>query len=59
MKDLLAHYIARHQENISEKLKWDEVALEHSLKITDNDDVNSSMPSLYLNIANAMKHSKT
>ncbi len=45
-----AHYIARHQENIEDKLKWDEAALELALKIND-DNVKGAFPSLYLNIA--------
>jgi rifampin ADP-ribosylating transferase len=44
-----AHYIARHQQTIEDKLKWDKKALEFALKI--NDDMTSSFPSLYLNIA--------
>lgn len=45
-----AHYVARHQENIVEKLKWDEMALDFALKIND-DAVKQAYPSLYLNIA--------
>ena len=30
-----AHYVARHQKNIPEKLKWDETALKHALNIND------------------------
>ena len=45
-----AHYVARHQENIEDKLKWDETALRLALKIND-DNVRGSYPSLYLNIA--------
>lgn len=49
-KFITAHYVARHQNNISDKLKWLETALEFALKIND-DSVNSAFPSLYLNIA--------
>jgi len=45
-----AHYVARHQQNIQDKLKWDETALELALKIND-DNVKGALPSLYLNIA--------
>jgi tetratricopeptide (TPR) repeat protein len=45
-----AHYVARHQENIQDKLKWDETALQLALKIND-DTVRGAYPSLYLNIA--------
>ncbi|WP_231570060.1 rRNA adenine methyltransferase [Sporocytophaga myxococcoides] len=44
-----AHYIARHQRNISEKLKWDEIALVLALKVND-ENVKGLYPSLYLNI---------
>lgn len=45
-----AHYVARHQKSVTEKLKWDETALELALKI-NNDTVKGALPSLYLNIA--------
>ncbi len=45
-----AHYVARHQENIHDKLKWDETALQLALKIND-DNVRGAYPSLYLNVA--------
>jgi tetratricopeptide (TPR) repeat protein len=45
-----AHYVARHQSSIEDKLKWDETALSFALK-TDDNDVKASLPSLYLNIA--------
>ncbi|MCB9276932.1 MAG: NAD(+)--rifampin ADP-ribosyltransferase [Lewinellaceae bacterium] len=49
-KFLAAHYIARHQKNISGQLKWLETALQFASKIND-DTVQSAYPSLYLNIA--------
>jgi hypothetical protein len=49
-KFLAAHYVARHQKNISDKLKWLETTLKFALKINDN-TVKSAFPSLYLNIA--------
>lgn len=45
-----AHYVARHQKSVVEKLKWDETALHLALKIND-DIVKGTYPSLYLNIA--------
>ena len=45
-----AHYVARHQESIQEKLKWDQKALQLALKI-NNETVRGAYPSLYLNIA--------
>jgi tetratricopeptide (TPR) repeat protein len=45
-----AHYVARHQKNIADKLKWDETTLQLALEI-NNDTVKGVFPSLYLNIA--------
>ncbi len=45
-----AHYVARHQKNVTDKLKWDETALQLAMQI-DNDTVKEAFPSLYLNIA--------
>ncbi|MBK8503162.1 MAG: rRNA adenine methyltransferase [Saprospiraceae bacterium] len=44
-----AHYVARHQKSIIEKLNWDKTALDFALKISDK-IVKGSLPSLYLNI---------
>lgn len=49
-KFIAAHYVARHQENMADKLKWDETALQLALK-TNDDNVKGALPSLYLNIA--------
>lgn len=49
-KFLAAHYVARHQRTVSDKLQWLETALQFALKI-DSDAVHSAFPSLYLNIA--------
>ena len=49
-KFISAHYVARHQENIQDKLKWDETALNLALKINDK-NIKGALPSLYLNIA--------
>ncbi|MFB6340938.1 hypothetical protein ACE1ET_04425 [Saccharicrinis sp. FJH62] len=48
-KFISAHYIARRQETIEDKLKWDETALQLALKIND-ETVKDAFPSLYLNI---------
>ncbi len=45
-----AHYVARHQNSVSDKLKWDEKALQFALKIKDDSFV-GVFPSLYLNVA--------
>lgn len=49
-KFIAAHYMARHQHNISGELKWLETALEFALRIND-DTVSSAFTSLYSNIA--------
>lgn len=45
-----AHYVARHQKTIADKLKWDQTALDLALGIND-DSIKGAYPSLYLNIA--------
>src|SRR5579885_2101416 len=45
-----AHYVARHQNSIEEKLHWDKTALHFALKIEDA-AMAANFPSLYLNIA--------
>ncbi|OKH31462.1 rRNA adenine methyltransferase [[Phormidium ambiguum] IAM M-71] len=49
-KFISAYYLARHQTNVSDKLKWLETALQLALKI-NNDSVKSAFPSLYSKIA--------
>jgi len=49
-KFIAAHYVARHQPTVKDKLEWDERALEFALQ-PDDDDMKSNFPSLYLNIA--------
>lgn len=44
-----AHYLARHQSNVADKLKWDEVALGFALSIS-GEEIKTVYPSLYLNI---------
>jgi rifampin ADP-ribosylating transferase len=45
-----AYYVARHQQNVLDKLQWLETCLQFALKIND-DTVKSALPSLYSNIA--------
>src|SRR3977135_546855 len=45
-----AYYVAQHQENVPDKLKWLETALQFALKISD-ESVKAAFPSLYSNIA--------
>lgn len=47
---IAAYYVARHQKNSSDKLKWFETSLQFALKVND-EAVKSAFPSLYLNIA--------
>jgi rifampin ADP-ribosylating transferase len=49
-KFLSAHYVARHQSSVEEKLTWNESSLRYAMKISDS-SVEQSYPSLYLNIA--------
>ena len=55
-KYLAAHYVARHQESVADKLKWLETALQFALKIND-DAVTSAFPALYSNIAKCYEES--
>ncbi len=45
-----AHYVARHQKTIADKLKWDQAALSFALKLND-EGIKGTYPSLYLNVA--------
>jgi tetratricopeptide (TPR) repeat protein len=45
-----AHFVARHQKNVSDKLKWLETALQFAVEI-NNEAVKGAFPSLYKNIA--------
>jgi hypothetical protein len=47
---IAAHYVARHQKDVPEKLKWLETGLQLALKINDN-SVKAALPSLYKGIA--------
>lgn len=45
-----AHYVARHQKSVEDKLKWDQCALSAAQKVED-EKIKEVFPSLYLNIA--------
>lgn len=45
-----AFYVARHQKNVPDKLKWLETTLQFALRV-NNDSVKGAFSSLYLNIA--------
>lgn len=47
---IAAHYLARHQKSVRDKLSWLETALQLALRIND-DAVKSAFPALYSNIA--------
>ena len=49
-KFIAAHFVARQQKTVSDKLDWLETALQCALKVND-DAVKSAFPSLYSNIA--------
>ena len=53
-KFIAAHYVARHQKNAFDRLKWLETALQLGLKI-NNDAVKGAFPSLYVSIAECYK----
>lgn len=44
-----AHYVARFQESNEEKLRWNEIALDHA-KAAKDESVQGFFPSLYLNM---------
>lgn len=48
-KAVAAHYVARHQPDVQQKLNWDVLALKHAE--LSHEDVKGFFPSLYLNIA--------
>ena len=44
---IAAHYVARHQQNAAEKLRWNRIALDKATAV-DDDLVEPFYPSLYL-----------
>jgi hypothetical protein len=49
-KFIAAYYVARHQDNVPDKLKWLQTALQFALNV-NNDNVKGAFPSLYSSIA--------
>jgi len=49
-KYIAAYYVAQHQENVPDKLKWLETSLRFAQKVND-ESVISAFPNLYTNIA--------
>jgi rifampin ADP-ribosylating transferase len=49
-KFMSAYYVARHQENVSDRLEWLKSALQYALAVND-DAVSTAFPALYSNIA--------
>ncbi len=49
-KFIAAHYLARHQKTVADKLHWDKTALQLALHIKE-EGIEGTYPSLYLNIA--------
>ena len=48
-KAIAAHYVARHQPSLTDKLKWDQQALAYALDVK-TEGIQEFFPSLYLNI---------
>jgi len=49
-KFLAAHFVARHQKDVRDKLKWLETALQFALKV-NNESVSGAFPALYSSIS--------
>jgi rifampin ADP-ribosylating transferase len=49
-KFLAAHFVARHQKTVADRLNWLETTLQFALKVNDN-AATSALPTLYSNIA--------
>jgi len=49
-KFLAAHFVARHQDDVGDRLKWHEAALQFALAV-NNEASRSALPSLYANVA--------
>jgi rifampin ADP-ribosylating transferase len=52
-----AHYLARQQNSVEEKLKWDLISLSHAIKVGE-ENVRQWLPSLYLNIGKGYEELK-
>lgn len=44
-----AHYLARNNNDLQEQLRWNDLSLQHALKVEDA-DIRGTLPSLYLNL---------
>ncbi|HEY6140779.1 MAG TPA: NAD(+)--rifampin ADP-ribosyltransferase [Thermoanaerobaculia bacterium] len=55
-KFMAAHFVARHQGNVADKLKWLETALQFALEVND-ESVAGAFPALYSNIARCYEES--
>lgn len=53
-KFMAAYFVARHQKNVHDKLKWLETSLQFARKVNDN-NVQGAFYTLYSNIANCYK----
>jgi hypothetical protein len=51
---IAAHFIARHQANEDDRLRWNALAAEHAERVTDG-RARSLMASLYLNLADSLR----
>jgi hypothetical protein len=51
---IAAHFIARHQANDDNRLRWNALAVEHAEKVAD-DRARTLMASLYLNLADSLR----
>src|SRR5689334_20750258 len=49
-KFISAHFVARHQKDVSDKLKWLQNSLQYALKV-DNEMVQAAFSTLYFNMA--------
>src|SRR3982750_3851474 len=49
---IAAHYVARHQKDPGDALKWNELSLDHANAVAD-ERVREFYPSLYLNVGKA------
>jgi len=50
---IAAHYVARHQADPDEALRWSRVALERALAVGDDDRIAGFLPSLHLDVGAA------
>jgi tetratricopeptide (TPR) repeat protein len=51
---IAAHYVARHQQDLQQKLHWNQTALDRANSVAD-DRVQTFYPSLYLNMGHSFE----